>query len=116
MPRRAVRGRRRSHVIDSARYQWDEGRRRLESEAREPARYQELLALVEAVLDELRRRVGQTFTLAELADAYSGAEDWVRDVVVRETQPRPRAGVRDAALVQDAAFARYAVGATDYRP
>jgi hypothetical protein len=102
-------------VIDSARYQWDEGRRRLESEARDPARYHDLLALVEAVLGELRRRIGETFTIAELAEAYEGAEDWVRDAVV-EAEPRVRAGVRDAALVQDAAFARYAVGATDYRP
>jgi hypothetical protein len=103
-------------VIDSARYQWDEGRRRLEAEAHEPARYDELVALVEVVIDELRRRIGETFTTAELAEAYDGAEDWVRETIVREMQPRARAGVRDAALVQDAAFARYSVGATDYRP
>jgi hypothetical protein len=103
-------------VIDSARYQWDEGRRRLESEAREPARYDELVALVEAVLDELRRRIGETFTIAELAEAYDGAEDWVREAIDREAEPRARAGVRDTALVQDAAFARYSVGASDYRP
>jgi hypothetical protein len=103
-------------VIDSARYQWDEGRRRLESEARDPARYHELLTLVEAVLAELRRRIGETFTTAELAEAYEGAEEWVREAILRDAEPRARAGVRDAALVQDAAFARYAVGATDYRP
>jgi hypothetical protein len=116
VPRRAVRGRCGARVIDSARYQWDEGRRRLEAEAREPARYHELIALVEVVTDELRRRIGETFTIAELAEAYDGAEDWVREAIVRETPPRGRAGVRDAALVQDAAFARYSVGATDYRP
>jgi hypothetical protein len=103
-------------MIDSARYQWDEGRRRLESEARYPARHDELIMLVEAVTDELRRRIGETFTLAELADAYERSEDWVREVVVREASPRGPAGVRDSALVQDAAFARYSVGATDYRP
>jgi hypothetical protein len=68
------------------------------------------------VVDELRRRVGQTFTLDELADAYSGAEDWVREVVVREADLRARAGLRDTALVQDAAFGQYARGATDYAP
>ena len=103
-------------MIDSARYQWDEGRRRLESEAREPARYDELVALVEAVMDELRRRIGETFTIAELAETYDGAEDWVREAIDREEEPRAHAGVRDAALVQDAAFARYSVGASDYRP
>ena len=40
----------------------------------------------------------------------------MRDVVVRSTPARARAGVRDAALVQDAAFAQYARGASDYRP
>jgi hypothetical protein len=103
-------------MLDNARYQWEEGRRRLEGEGEDTARSRHLAALVEAVVDELRRRVGLTFTLIELARAYEGSEDWVRDVVVRSARPRGRAGVRDAALVQDAAFAYYARGATDYRP
>ena len=72
--------------------------------------------LVDAVLDELRRRVGQTFTLRDLAEAYGGAEDWVREVIVTSAPPRARAGIRDTALVQDAAFAHYAQGASDYQP
>jgi hypothetical protein len=40
----------------------------------------------------------------------------VRDVVVASTPERGRAGLRDAALVGDAAFGLYARGATDYRP
>jgi hypothetical protein len=103
-------------MLDSARYQWEEGRRRLEATASETARYRQLSALVDAVSDELRRRVGQTFTLAELAAAYAGAEDWVRDVIARSTPPRSRAGIRDTALVQDAAFGQYARGASDYEP
>ena len=103
-------------MIDSARYQWEEGRRRLESERGDPARYHQLVALVDAVHAEIRRRVGETFTLAELAGAYQGAEDWVREAVAAATPPRARAGVRDAALIQDAAFARYALAASDYRP
>jgi hypothetical protein len=54
--------------------------------------------------------------LAELAELYAGAEDWVRDVVVQAAPPRASVGVRDAALVQDAAFGQYAHGASDYRP
>ena len=103
-------------MLETARYQWEEGTRRLEAERGEGARYRHLAALVDAVVDERRRRVGQTFTLAELADVYDGSEDWVRDVVVRSTPPRSPAGVRDAALVQDAAFGHYARGALDYRP
>ena len=71
---------------------------------------------MEAVVEELRRRVGLTFTLAELARVYEGSEDWVREVIVESTPPRSRAGLRDTALVQDAAFAYYARGATDYSP
>ncbi|TMJ98143.1 MAG: hypothetical protein E6G67_01200 [Actinobacteria bacterium] len=103
-------------MIDAARYQWEEGRRRLESESRDAARARQLADLLEAVQDELRRRIGQRFTLAELARAYEGSEEWVRDVVIRMTHPRARAGIRDTTLVQDAAFAQYARGATDYRP
>ncbi|MGH3005560.1 MAG: hypothetical protein ACRDOS_06600 [Gaiellaceae bacterium] len=103
-------------MLETARQQWEEGRRRLDSEGDDTARSRHLIVLVDAVVDELRRRVGQTFTLAELARAYDGSEDWVRDVVVHTARPRARAGIRDAALVQDAAFARYARGATDYRP
>lgn len=103
-------------MLDSARYQWEEGRRRLEAEGEDTARSRHLWLLVEAVLDDLRRRVGQTFTLAELARTYEGSEDWVRDVVLAAAPPRSRAGVRDTTLVQDAAFAHYARGATDYTP
>jgi len=103
-------------MLESARIQWEEGRRRLAAEGEGTARSRHLLLLVEAVVAELRKRVGQTFTLADLARAYEGSEDWVREIVARATPPRSRAGIRDAALVQDAAFADYARGASDYRP
>ena len=103
-------------MLDSARHQWEEGRRRLAAEGEGTARSRHLQQLVDAVAAELRLRVGLTFTLADLARAYEGSEDWVREVVVRETQPKARAGPRDTALVQDAAFAAYARGASDYRP
>ena len=72
--------------------------------------------LVQAVVEELQRRVGQTFTLGDLAKVYGGAEDWVREIIIAVVPPNARAGIRDTALVQDAAFARYAQGASDYRP
>lgn len=103
-------------MLESARHQWEEGRRRLEAAGEDTARSRHLWFLVEAVVDELRRRVGQTFTLSDLAETYEGSEDWVREVVVSSTPPRARAGLRDTALVQDAAFAQYARGATDYAP
>ena len=103
-------------ILESTRQQWDEGKRRLDTVGADTARGRHLWLLVEAVLAELRRRVGQTFTLAELARADEGSEDWIRDVVLRSAPPKSRAGIRDVALVQDAAFAHYALGASDYRP
>jgi hypothetical protein len=103
-------------MLEAARYQWDDGRRRLDEHGVETARHRHLVLLVDAVVNELRRRVGGTFTLAELARAYDGAEDWVREVVRDSTPPKARAGVNDTALVQDAAFGRYARGASDYVP
>jgi hypothetical protein len=102
--------------LPSARQQWEEGKRRLAGEGEDTARSRHLDLLVDAVVDELRRRIGQTYTLGELAGAYAGADDWVRDIIVMSLPPRPRAGVRDAAVIQDAAFARYAQGALDYSP
>jgi hypothetical protein len=99
-----------------ARHQWAEGKRRLDEAGADTARSRHLMVLVDAVTTELPRRIGQTFTLAELAELYEGAEDWVRDVIVESMPPRSRAGIRDTALVQDAAFALYAQGASDYRP
>jgi hypothetical protein len=102
--------------LAAARHQWDEGKRRLEDEGVDTARSRHLGLLIDAVVQELRRRVGGTFTLGELADVYSGAEDWVREIVASSEPPRARAGIRDTALVQDAAFALYAQGASDYSP
>jgi hypothetical protein len=99
-----------------ARHHWAEGKRLLDAAGDDTARSRHLLVLVDAVADELARRVGQTFTLAELALAYDNSEDWVRDVIVASLPARARAGIKDTALVQDAAFALYAQGASDYRP
>ena len=62
------------------------------------------------LLDELNRRVGQTFTLAELAGAYQDADRWLLEVLP------PGSGAIQVGLVEDAAFHLYARGAVDYRP
>jgi hypothetical protein len=103
-------------LLESARQQWEEGSRRLGAEARDPVRHAQLCDLVEAVLAGLRRRVGQRFTLSELVAAHGSADDWVREIVRDSLPAKPRVGIRDAALVEDAAFAVYARGATDWEP
>lgn len=100
--------------VDSARRDWADGHRRLAAAAGDPLQSGRLRRQVDVVVEELRRRVGATFTLAELAQAYAGAETWARDAV------EERAGTpgwpRTLAVVVDAAFHLYARGAVDYAP
>jgi len=97
-----------------ARQEWAEGYRRLEAEREHPARYHLLHAQVDAITEQLRRRLGSVFTLEELAVEYRRAEPWVRDAIA-ELAPESRwpPGVTTAA---DAAFHLYARGARDYEP
>lgn len=103
-----------SVAVEHARQQWEDGYRRLESRAGERPIYNRLHAQVDALTDELRRRVGQTFTLAQLADVYAGAERWSREAAVRGAPETARP--EDLAIVEDAAFHLYARGALDYVP
>jgi len=104
-------------LTDPARQQGEEGARRLDAEEADSVRHRQLWVLVDAIVDELRRRLGQRFTLDELVALHSGAaEDWAREVVSEWLPPAPRVGVADVALVLDAAFHVYARGASDYRP
>jgi hypothetical protein len=100
--------------VQLARQQWEEGRRRIERARSDRDAYERLQAQVELVAGELRRRVGQTFTLEELARAYDRAEDWAREVLddARDDDAPPP----EAATIADAAFHLYAHGASDYAP
>ncbi len=101
-------------AIEQTRVEWERGYRRFQEEARETPRGEALLGELDAVTSELRRRVGQTFTLAELADAYVASEAWTREAV-QETEPAAGWPQRLAA-VTDAAFHLYSRGAVDYEP
>jgi hypothetical protein len=98
--------------VELIRQEWDDGRHRLEAERADPARYHRLVTQVEIIGDELRKRVGQTFTLAELADSYRDADRWARQLV-EDRAPSP-GWPRDLALVLAAAFHAYQRGAVDY--
>ena len=101
--------------IEVARQQWYDGRRRVDEARRaDRRRHDQLVAQVDVVLAALRGRVGQIFTLAELADAYAGADVWVRELL-DESDPDGEP-VTEAGTVADAAFHHYARGASDYRP
>ena len=93
--------------------EWAEGERRLESERGDRRRYERLLGQIDVVTEELRKRVGGTFTLAELAATYRDAEGWAR-AIVQERAPSP-GWPRDVALVLAAAYHAYQRGASDYQ-
>jgi hypothetical protein len=94
------------YSLDNALYQWREAERRL-ADTPEPARA-DLDRVVEALVDELRKRLGSSFVLDELADLYGEGTDWATELADR------RGAGTDAALVADAAFARYAREASNY--
>jgi hypothetical protein len=100
--------------ISVARQEWEEGSRRLEAAHDDERRYGQLLELMGIVLDELRKRMGQTYTLAELVAAYAESERWAREVLA-ERAPVP-GWTRDFTVVLAAAFDAYQRGAIDYEP
>jgi hypothetical protein len=103
-----------SPAVEIARREWEESHRRLEAAAGDRGRYRRLLDQVAAVHAELRKRVGQTFTLGDLVEEYGRAERWSRDAVA-ELDPPPD-WPRTLSVVEGAAFHAYARGALDYEP
>jgi hypothetical protein len=101
-------------AADLARHEWADGHRRLEAERDNRTRYRTLHAQVDAVTEQLRRRLGSVYTLEELAAEYRQSEPWVREAIA-ELPPAARfpPGV---SLATDAAFYLYARGARDYVP
>lgn len=100
--------------IEVARQEWEEGSRRLEAARDDEHRYRQLLDLLELVLDELRKRIGQTYTLSELVAIYRDADRWARELL-EERAPQPD-WPRDLTVVVAAAFDAYQRGAIDYEP
>lgn len=90
-----------AYAIENALFQWEDGARRLRDV---PERERATVA----VLDELRRRLGSSFSLAELAALYGDDADWAWELAERS------GGGADASWIVDAAFFRYAREASDY--
>lgn len=97
----------------SARLEWEEAHRRVVEASRDEKAEEAFRLQLEAVMSQLRRRVGGTFTLRELVDEYVRAEVWVRDALAE----LGLAGwARTLSLVEGAAFHLYSRGAVDYAP
>jgi hypothetical protein len=99
--------------LDLARHQWEDGLRAVERERSDHARYDLLTAQIEVVTAELARRVGQTFTLDELAAAYDDVDRWALTAIHEALPDEVPSG---ASTVADAAFLLYSRRASDYNP
>jgi len=107
-------GARVAQVLDVVRSEWEDGYRRFRDLSRDRIAADRLSRQLDVVTDELRKRVGQTFTLEDLAEKYRAADEWVRDAV-SEHAATP-GWPRTLSIVQDTAFHLYQRGAVDYAP
>ena len=100
--------------LELARQQWQDGNRRVEGVRADRVRYARLTEQVDVLVAALRTRVGQVFTLDELADAYDGADEWAHSTLDDAQPDAPPTS--EPGTLADAAFHVYARGALDYRP
>jgi hypothetical protein len=96
--------------FENAVYQWRQGERRLRAEP--PERRALLERVTDALVAELRRRLGGRFYSDELVALYGESGGWYLPVAMRAAPDAPWAW--EAGLVLDAAFARYLREAADY--
>lgn len=101
-----------AYPLDNAIFQWEEGDRRLRELSAEGRSASQMQRAVEAVRDELRRRIGPTFSAAELANLYGAGTDWALEAV-RWAMPMEAADLDPQAVI-DGAFHSYLRGAYDY--
>ena len=91
---------------------WQEGERRLARA--DPYDRLAMERAVDAIVLELRRRLGGPFTTDELATLYATqGTDWCFELATRVSSANPAAW--DMPTVAGSAFARYAREASDYR-
>jgi hypothetical protein len=98
-----------SYPLENALFQWEEGMRALRGIEDQRERRQ-ADRVVAAIHDELRRRIGPTFTAAELAELYGRGTDWCLQVAL-DAAPGL---VADSRALADAAFWLYLRGAADF--
>jgi DNA-directed RNA polymerase specialized sigma subunit len=101
-------------LVETVRHEWADGYRRLQEQRENPPRYRALHDQLEAIIGQLRRRIGSVYTLDELAAEYARSEPWVRATLAElDSASRLPSGETTST---DAAFHLYARGAQDYRP
>jgi hypothetical protein len=97
------------YPLENALFQWEEGYRELQA-LTDPRARRLADVVVDAIRGELRRRIGVTFTAAELADLYGRGTDWCLQLAIDVA----RGAAGGAQSTADAAFWLYLRGATDF--
>jgi len=97
-----------SYPLENALFQWEEGHRELQALS-DPRERRLADRVVDAVREELRRRIGPTFTAAELAELYGRGTDWCQQIAI-DVAP----SVADPQTLADAAFWLYLRNAGDF--
>ena len=100
------------YPLDNALFQWEEGASRLRELSTDPRAARTAARAVEAIREELRRRIGPTFTAQELAELYGRGTDWCLEAA-RNALPMAAVDLDPQAIV-DGAFFQYLRGAKDY--
>jgi hypothetical protein len=96
--------------FENAIFQWQQGERRLRAEP--PERGRLLERVTDALVAELRRRLGGRFYAQELVELYSHGTGWYLSVAMKVAPSEPWAW--ESGVVLDAAFGRYLREAADY--
>ncbi|HEY2141778.1 MAG TPA: hypothetical protein VGG98_06940 [Solirubrobacteraceae bacterium] len=96
--------------FENAIYQWRQGERRLLSAPAERRALQE--RVTDALVAELRRRLGGRFSTEELVELYDRGSAWCLQLAMKVAPEDPWAW--EAGVVVDAAFGRYLREAADY--
>jgi hypothetical protein len=96
--------------FENAIYQWQQGERRLRAAPAE--RRAPLERVTDAIVAELRRRLGGRFDTEELVALYDRGTTWCLQLAMNIAPEDPWAW--EAGVVVDAAFGRYLRGAADF--
>jgi hypothetical protein len=100
-------------TVSYARSQWEEGEARVTRSTEDSGRRMLLERVVDAIMYELEKRLGQTFTGMDLVREYERAEPWALEVASRIAPEDPWAW--EQSVVLDAACFRMGRRTQDYQ-
>jgi hypothetical protein len=101
-----------SSSVENAVLQWEDGYRALQGLRSDPAAHRALGRAVVAIQEILRRELGSTFTVEELAALYRRRGDQLTDIAIQAV-PEPE-HLSGTATAVDAAFYLYMREAADF--